>query len=65
MYNSVRKVYDLIFFCENLVDFNEVHLHEAIFNFYVLIFSHLSIVLVYGKQHLNEVVFSALVRFSL
>ena len=31
-YYSVRKESDLILFCENLVDFNEVRLHEATFN---------------------------------
>ena len=29
MYYFVRKVSDLIFFCENLMDFNKAHLHEA------------------------------------
>ena len=50
-----------------MVYFNEAHLHEATLNLhtYELIFSHLSIASVDGKQHLSEVVFSALVRFSL
>jgi hypothetical protein len=29
---SVRKVSGLISFCKNLVDFNEVHLHEVTLN---------------------------------
>jgi hypothetical protein len=63
IYYSVRKV----FFCENLVGFNEMHLHEAILNLYthVGIFSYLSIASLGGKQHLTEVVFSALVGFPL
>ena len=67
IYNSVRKVSDIILFCENLVDFNEVRLHEATLNFlaHTWIFSHLSIALVDCKQHLSEVVFSALVGFAL
>jgi hypothetical protein len=66
-YCSVRKVSDLIFFYENLVDFNEEHLHEATLNLHThaWIFSCLSIASVDDKQHLSEVVFSALIRFSL
>jgi hypothetical protein len=49
------------------VDLNEAHLHEATLNLhtYVLIFSRLSVASIDGKQHLSEVVFSALVGFSL
>ena len=32
IYHSVRKVSNLTFFYENLVDFNEACLHEATFN---------------------------------
>ena len=55
------------FFCKNLVDFNEAHLHEVtlILHTHAWIFSHLLIVSVDGKEHLSEVVFSALVGFSL
>ena len=62
---AVRKVPD--FFCKNLVDFNEVRLHEATLNLHThaWILSRLPIAPVDGKQHLSEVVFSALVGFSL
>ena len=65
-YYSVRKVPDT-FYCENLVDFNEVHLHEATFSLHThtWIFSLLSIASVDGKQLLSEVVFNAFVGFSL
>ena len=55
------------FFCENLMDFNEARLHEAILNLHThtWILSCLSIASVDGKQHLSEVVLSALVGFSL
>jgi hypothetical protein len=55
LYHSVRKVSDLIFFCKNLVDFNEEHLHEATFIQIREFFSSLSIASVDGKQHLSEV----------
>ena len=47
---SLRKVSDLIFLCKNLVDFNEVCLHEATLNLHMhlWIFSCLSIVSVDG-----------------
>ena len=63
---SVTKVSELLF-CENLVDFNEASLYEATVNLHThtLTFSRLSIASVDGKQHLSEVVFSALVGFSL
>ena len=63
----LEKYPTLFFFCENLVDFNEMHLYETILNLHtqVWILSHLSIVPADGKQHLSEVVFSALVGFSL
>jgi hypothetical protein len=49
------------------VDFNEAYLHEATLNLrtHTCIFSCLSIAQVDGKQHLSEIVLSALVRFSL
>ena len=58
--------YHLIF-CKNLVDFIEVPLHEVNLNLHTqaLIFFRLSIASVDDKQHLREVVFSALVGFSL
>ena len=58
-YHSVRKVSDLIFFYENLVDFNEVRLYEVFLNLHmhVWIFSSLSVATVDVKQHLSEVVF--------
>jgi hypothetical protein len=34
-YHSVRKVSDLIFFYENLVDFNEVRLYEVFLNLHM------------------------------
>ena len=59
--------YPTLFFCENLVDFSEAHLHEATLNLHThaWIFYRLSVTSVDGKQHLREIVFSALVRFSL
>jgi hypothetical protein len=62
---SVRKVPDLICFCKNLVDLYEACLHEVTLNLYMhaWIFPRLSILSVDGKQHLSEVVFSALVGF--
>ena len=55
------------FFCKNLVDFNEACMHEVTLNLYMhaWIFSCLSIASVLAKQHLSEVVFSALVGFSM
>ena len=49
--------YPTCFICENLVDFNEVRLHEATLNLrmHAIIFSRLSIPSVDGKQHLSEV----------
>ena len=63
----LQKHLTLFFFCANLVDFNEVHLHEATMNLhmYAWIFSYLSISSVNRKQHLSEVEFSVLVEFSL
>ena len=59
-YYSVRKVFDLIFFCENLVDFNQARLHKATLNLHthVCFFPCLPIVSVNGKQDLSEVVFN-------
>ena len=64
---SIRKVSKHFFFCKNLVDFNEMHLHKATLNLHMhtWIFCYLSIASVDGKQHLSEIVFSALVGFSL
>ena len=66
-YYSVRKVSDLFLFCENLVDLNEARLYKATMNLYThaSIFTRLSIASVDGKQHLSELVLSALVGFSL
>ena len=49
------------------MDFNEVCLHESTLNLHMhaWIFSRLSLASVDNKQHLSEVVFSALVGFSL
>ena len=49
------------------MDFNASRLHEVTLNIhmYAWIFSRLSIASVDGKQHLSEIVFSALVGFSL
>ena len=56
----VRKVSEI--FLRNLVDFNEVRLHEVTLNphMHALILSCLSIALVDGKQHLSEVVYNVL-----
>ena len=64
---SVRKVSDLILFFQKPGDLNEVRLHEVTLNLYThaWTFSCLSIPSVAGKQRLSEVVFSALVGFSL
>ena len=64
---SVRKVSDLFLFLQNLVNFNEARLREATLNLHThtLIFSRLSIASVDGKKYFSEVVFSALVGFSL
>ena len=63
---SLRKVSDLFIFCKNLVDFNEARLHEATLKLHShsRIFFRLSIVSVDDKQHLSEIVFSALVGYS-
>ena len=63
--NSIQPYF---FVCKNLLDISEAHLHEVTLNLHthVWIFSCMSIVTVDGKQHhLSEVVFSALVGFSL
>ena len=67
IYYSFKKISGLIFFCKNLVDFNEAHLREMSLNLHTHTwnFFHLSIVSVDDKQHLSEVVFSAVVRFLL
>ena len=64
---SVRKVFDLIFFCKNLVDFNDEHLLEATLNLHThaLIFSPPVNSLSWWQAPFDEVLFSALVRFSL
>ena len=52
----LEKYPTLFFFCENLVDFNKAHLHDATLNLdmHAKIFSHLSISSVDGKQQLSE-----------
>jgi hypothetical protein len=66
---SVGKVSELfIYFFENLMDFNEVRLHKATLNLLTharIFFFHLSIASADGKQDLSEIVFSALIGFSL
>ena len=54
-------------FCENLMDLNQARLHEPTLNLHahVWIFSPLWIASVAGKQHLSEVMCSALIGFSL
>ena len=54
-------------FYENLMDFNETRLHDATLHLHMhaWFFPSLSIASIDGKQYLNEVVFSALVGFSL
>ena len=47
------------------MDFNEARLHEANLHTHARICNHLSIASIDGKQRLSEVVFSALVRFSM
>ena len=66
IYYSVRKV-SSFFSCENLVDFNEARFYEATVTFHThaWIFSRLSTTSVDDKQHLSELVFRALVGFSL
>ena len=61
-YTNMLEKYRTIFFLRNPGGFQLPRLHEAT---HVWIFSHLSIAPVDGKQHLSEVVFSALVGFSL
>ena len=62
-----KSIRHLFFICENLVDFYEARLHETSLNLHrhMWIFSRLSIAPVDGKHHLSELVFSALVGFSL
>ena len=64
---TLFEKYLTLLFCEYLVDFKEVCLHEVTLNLHthVGIFSRLSISSVDGKQHSSEIVFNALVRFSL
>ena len=66
IYYSIRKVSNL-FFPESLVDFNAARLHETTLNLHThtWFFSRQSVASVDGKQHLSEVVFSALIGFSL
>ena len=66
-YIPLLEKYPTFFFWENLVDFNEARLHEATLNLHThaWFFSSLSIASVDGKQHLNELVFSALGGLSL
>ena len=56
-----------IFFLENPVDFIDTHFHEATLNIHkhAPIFSPQSIASVDGKQYFSEIMFSALVGFSL
>ena len=61
---SVREISDLIFSCENMVDFNETSLLDLDPSYARVNFSRLSIASVDGKQHFSEVVFNALVEFS-
>ena len=67
MYSTLLEKYQSLSFCEKLVDINEARLLEASLNLHThaWIFPRLSISSVDGKQHLSEVVFSALVGFSL
>ena len=67
VYYSVRKVSDLIFFLSKPGGFQSNTLARGNLepSYVCLNFSGLSIIPVDGKQHLSEVVFSALVRFSL
>ena len=62
----LQKYPTLYIFLKNLVNLNEVCLHEVILNLYMhaWIFSCLSIASVDGKQHLSVVVLSAPVGFS-
>ena len=48
-----------------LVDFNEARLHEANLNLHMHVWFFPANSIIDGKQHLSEVVFSALVEFSL
>ena len=69
MFNNTKSVRIIseLFFCENLLNFNLSCLHEATLNFHTheKNFSRLSKVSVDGKQHLSEVMFSAVVEFLL
>ena len=64
---SVRKVSNLNFFRKPGEFQLNARLHEPTLNFHkdAWISSHLSIAPVDGKHHLSEVMFSALVKFSL
>ena len=55
------------FFAKTMVDLNEARLHKATLNLltHMWIFSRLSIASLDGKQHLSEVVSSALIGLSL
>ena len=66
-YITLLEKYPTLFIFRKLVEFNETRLNKLTLNLqtYAWIFFRLSIVLVYGKKHLSEVVFSALVKFSL
>jgi hypothetical protein len=67
-YTTLLENYStLFFFLWKPGEFNEALLHQTTLNLHthVRIFSHLSIATVDGKQHLNEVMFSALVECSL
>ena len=67
MYSTLLEKYQSSSFCEKLVDINEARLLEATLNLqmHAWIFSHLSVASVNSNQHLSEVVFIALVGFSL
>ena len=60
VWRSLLEKYLALFFCGNLMYFNEARLNEATLNLHThaWIFSRLSIASVDGKEHLSEVVFS-------
>ena len=63
---SYKKCIRVYFLCGSLMDFNEARLHEATLNLHTHPWMFpLSIAPVDDKQHLSEVLFSALVGFSL
>ena len=62
---TLLEKYPNFFFCEKLVNFNGGRLHEATLNLHTHTWFFPSIESVNGKQHLSEVVFSALIGFSL